>query len=248
MRPHPSPSWAHRDFTARRLIRDAFAVRERLGDPRAVPGFRCSFLPDMPSSMTSGSSIVVSVQNTDVDIGLRHGPKNSALPIVPQSISRGARFSRLHWFATATACQVASPPCTDLTGLPANGGFYFQAFDGSVTLPVAGYNYNSVWTPLLAGLPPAGMAASLAALVRPCVARRFRRPGVSGLASMYPASAWSDCAPGHHGYQRACDLISGQASTGPLGPPVFGCAGKTDFSIVVSSSRRPRRVDYVIDS
>ena len=60
------------------------------------------------------------------------------------------------------------PPCTDLTGLLANGGFYFQAFDGSVTLPVAGYNYNSVWTPLLAGLPPAGMAASLAALVRPC--------------------------------------------------------------------------------
>src|SRR6516225_6065071 len=60
------------------------------------------------------------------------------------------------------------PPCTDLTGFPANGGFYFQAFDGSVTLPVAGYNYNSVWTPLLAGLPPAGMAASLAALVRPC--------------------------------------------------------------------------------
>ena len=55
------------------------------------------------------------------------------------------------------------------------------------------------------------------------------------------------CAPGHHGYQRACDLISGQASTGPLGPPVFACAGKTDFSIVVSSSRRPRRVDYIIE-
>ena len=57
------------------------------------------------------------------------------------------------------------PPSTDLTGLPANGGFYFQAFSGSVALPAAGYNYNSVWTPLLAGLPPAGMAASLAALV-----------------------------------------------------------------------------------
>jgi hypothetical protein len=25
------------------------------------------------------------------------------------------------------------------------------------------------------------------------------------------------CAPGHHGYQRACDLISGQASMGHLG-------------------------------
>ena len=58
-----------------------------------------------------------------------------------------------------------------LTGLPANGGFYFQAFDGSVTLPVAGYNYNSVWTPLLTGLSPAGMAASLAALARPCGTR-----------------------------------------------------------------------------
>jgi len=36
------------------------------------------------------------------------------------------------------------------------------------------------------------------------------------------------CAPGHHGYQRACDLISGQASNGLLGSPVFACAGKTD--------------------
>ncbi len=60
------------------------------------------------------------------------------------------------------------PPCTDLTGLPANGGFYFQAFNGSVVLPAVGYDYNSDWTPLLAGLSPAGMAASLAALVRPC--------------------------------------------------------------------------------
>src|SRR6266516_569137 len=42
-------------------------------------------------------------------------------------------------------------------------GFYFQATNGSVALPAAGYNYNSDWTPLLAGLAPAGMAASLAA-------------------------------------------------------------------------------------
>src|SRR5262245_20823611 len=33
--------------------------------------------------------------------------------------------------------------------------------------------------------------------------------GCGGLASMYPAFDWSLCAPGHHGYQRACDLISG---------------------------------------
>src|SRR5215210_7504343 len=46
---------------------------------------------------------------------------------------------------------------------PATGGFYIQASDGSVALPVAGYDYNSNWTPLLAGLSPAGTAASLAA-------------------------------------------------------------------------------------
>src|SRR4051812_44943193 len=46
---------------------------------------------------------------------------------------------------------------------PATGGFYIQASGGSVTLPAAGYDYNSNWTPLLAGLSPAGMAASLAA-------------------------------------------------------------------------------------
>jgi hypothetical protein len=33
-----------------------------------------------------------------------------------------------------------------------------------------------------------------------------------GLASMYPAFDWSFRAPGHHGYQRACDLITGKAS------------------------------------
>jgi hypothetical protein len=50
-----------------------------------------------------------------------------------------------------------------------------------------------------------------------------------GLASMYPASDWSACgAPGHHGYQRAFELISGQASNGPFGSPVFARAGKTD--------------------
>src|SRR5450830_746738 len=36
------------------------------------------------------------------------------------------------------------------------------------------------------------------------------------------------CAPGHHGYQRACDLISGKASSGPFGSSVLACAGKTE--------------------
>jgi hypothetical protein len=35
-------------------------------------------------------------------------------------------------------------------------------------------------------------------------------------------------APGHHGYQRAYVLISGQTSSGPFGSPGFACAVKTD--------------------
>jgi hypothetical protein len=58
--------------------------------------------------------------------------------------------------------------------------------------------------------------------------KRFRQAGVSGLASMYPVSDWSCFAPDHHGYQRACGLIIGQTSNGPVGSPVFACAGKTD--------------------
>ena len=87
----------------------------------------------------------------------------SALPTLPQSVPRGRSISWLHRFAYATACQVARPPVRIRLDRPAFGDFYFQAFNGSVSLPVAGYNYNSDWTPLLAGLSPAGMAASLAA-------------------------------------------------------------------------------------
>src|SRR5450759_928945 len=56
-----------------------------------------------------------------------------------------------------------SPPVRITLERPAFGDFYFQAFNGSVSLSVAGYNYNSDWTPLLAGLSPTGMVASLAA-------------------------------------------------------------------------------------
>ena len=60
IRPHPPHSWAQPNFIALRLIWAAFAVRERLGSPRVVPGFRCTLLPDMPSSMTPGSSTLIS--------------------------------------------------------------------------------------------------------------------------------------------------------------------------------------------
>ena len=71
-----------------------------------------------------------------------------------------------------------------------------------------------------------------------------------GLASMYPASHWSVSAPGHHGYQRACDLISVQASTGPSGSPVFARTGKTDppsrLILSQTSAGKAYRSGYVI--
>ena len=56
----------------------------------------------------------------------------------------------------------------------------------------------------------------------------FVELAVSGLASMYPASDWSSGAPGHHGYQRGCVLVNGQALREPSGSPVFARARKTE--------------------
>src|SRR5262245_41701565 len=108
----------------------------------------------MPSSLTSGSSIIV----FGPEHRCRRWPslwtKELGTPNSP-----AIRFTRGTVFAATLVrnCYGLSgcwPPCTDLTGFPANGGFYFQASDGSVTLSVAGYNYNSGWTPLLADSHP----------------------------------------------------------------------------------------------
>jgi hypothetical protein len=49
------------------------------------------------------------------------------------------------------------------------------------------------------------------------------------------------CAPGHHGYQRACDLIMRQTSMGQLGHQFSHAPGRPILHLF-SSSRRPRRV------
>jgi hypothetical protein len=78
-----------------RLIRDALAVRERLGDPRVVPSFRCPFLPGMPPSMSPGRSEIVFLQTNDFDMGLRQDLSGSALPTILPSVSSRARISGL---------------------------------------------------------------------------------------------------------------------------------------------------------
>jgi hypothetical protein len=53
---------------------------------------------------------------------------------------------------------------------------------------------------------------------------------VSGLCLELPA-------PGHHGYQRALDLITTQASLGPFESPVFDRAGKTGLHRIFNLSQ-----------
>src|SRR2546430_17332191 len=65
-------------------------------------------------------------------------------------------------------------------------------------------------------------------MVRPCVARGFVNLADAVLHQCIRPLIGACCAPGHHGYQRAFELISGQASNGPFGSPAFACAGKTD--------------------
>src|SRR4029077_9965728 len=73
----------------------------------------------------------------------------------PSSASDGTNFRGFTGSLLTTACQVACHPGgSDRVFLPANGGFYFQAFDGSVALPVAGYNYGGTEQAPPTGLPP----------------------------------------------------------------------------------------------
>ena len=87
-------------------------------------------------------------------------------------------------------------------------------------------------------------------MVRPCGARDFVDPGDAVLHQCIRPLIGA-CAPGPHGYQRACDLISGPASNGAVWVTSVRTRWEDRSSIVVSSSRRARRgkgIDYVIDS
>jgi hypothetical protein len=90
-RPHPPHSQARPDFAGHRLIQDAFAVREHLGNPRVVPSFRLLFFPDMSPSMTPEVQVVALIQF----LHHQHWPsrRSETLGILqlPQSASRGAR-------------------------------------------------------------------------------------------------------------------------------------------------------------
>jgi hypothetical protein len=115
-RPHPPHSQARRVFSAVPIMRNAFAVRERLGDPRVVPCFRCPLFPDMPSSMPPECSSAACSQmySSPTTMAFAHvfEARRARLPRHP--LRAGILFRgllvRLRLFTFAAACPFARPP------------------------------------------------------------------------------------------------------------------------------------------
>jgi hypothetical protein len=101
--PHPPQLRAHPDFTAWRLIRDAFAVHIRicLGAPRLVLSFhQCSFTTCRPLPTTGNPSAVYTQYFTE-NAGLQLAMKVSAFPSSSHSDSGEGCFSRLDYSSLA---------------------------------------------------------------------------------------------------------------------------------------------------
>jgi hypothetical protein len=145
-RPHPPHSQARSDFAAMRLIPNAFAVRERLGDPRVVPNFRLLLCTNMSLSMTPEVQWLHTSSSFTIDASLRVDLKLSASSSIPQSASRGARISGLPDSLPLRPARLFASLGGSNRVTSANQDFYFQASDELVTLLTAGYSYGSNWT------------------------------------------------------------------------------------------------------
>jgi len=108
----------------KRLIRTAFAVRERRGDPRVVPRFHCILLLDMSSSRSPESSPLLTQ--------FLHGDTAFAQMTSARHSSTIGIFGAYR-FTIATTCRFARLP---------EGDFYIQASHASVALRAAGYDYG----------------------------------------------------------------------------------------------------------
>ncbi len=165
IRPHPPHSQAHSDFTACRLIRNAFAVRVRLGDPRVVPCFCCMFPLAMPSSTTAGTPLAVGAQF----LRQRHWPspelERLGTPKKPHHLlPMGRTFA-------ASLLRYSLRPAQLLATLADRTGYFSQptaAFPSRLSTgrsPFPPLDITTVATQQVppAGLSPAGTSASIAA-------------------------------------------------------------------------------------
>jgi hypothetical protein len=143
-----------------------------------TPCLRCAGAPRRPASGSGLSLSILSwhaVLNDPGEFGHRHGPGRRCRLGLPRSeqlgtpnspaihFTRGTYFGASR-FACATACQVARPPLTDQTRSPQpQRAITFRLPAGRSPFLPLDITTTGPELLLLAGLPPARMAASLAA-------------------------------------------------------------------------------------
>ena len=148
-----------------RLIRNAFAVGVRLGDPRVVPCFCCMFPLAMPSSTTAGTPLAVGAQF----LRQRHWPspelERLGTPKKPHHLlPMGRTFA-------ASLLRYSLRPAQLLATLADRTGYFSQptaAFPSRLSTgrsPFPPLDVTTVATEQVppAGLSPAGTSASIAA-------------------------------------------------------------------------------------
>ena len=164
-RPHPPHSRAHPDFSALRLIRDAFAVRVHLGDPRVVPCFRCMLLLDMQSSTTAGSTLAVYAQFLHQHRWPSPDVERFGTPEVPHHpLQMGRSFA-------ASPVRYSLGPVKLLASLADPAGYFSRSsetFTSGLSTgrsPSPSLDITTVATEQVppVGLPPTGTTASIAA-------------------------------------------------------------------------------------
>jgi hypothetical protein len=168
-RPHPPHSRAHSVFAALRLMRNAFAVLVRLGDPQVVPCFRCVLLLDMPSSTTTGSPSGAHAQFLhrrrwpSPSVERLGTPKYPIIRFRRDGVFVASRFTVCYLHSLRPAGLLA--PLADLTGYLSQPSGAFTSGLSADRSPFPPPDITTVATeqPPPVGLPPTGTAASIAA-------------------------------------------------------------------------------------
>jgi hypothetical protein len=138
-------------------------VRERLGDPRVVPSFRCIFLPGTPPSMSPGRSEPSFSRKFGSGMGLLQNPSSSALPTILPSVSSRARISGLIGSPVLRPVRLLVPPDGSDRALPQPQGLLHSGFQRVSLLPRCWISLRQSLPFLSVGLSPTGIAASFAA-------------------------------------------------------------------------------------
>ena len=111
VRPHPSVSQARGDFTARPLIRHAFAVRERRGDPRDLPYFHCRAVHTCRRPYAGGSMTRSRCAHVTVPGFLELPPsRHPQVPVSASNPRRGNAFRRCIVRVMLRPACLPSPP------------------------------------------------------------------------------------------------------------------------------------------